>query len=743
MRIVLIIIFAAVVVLPIYLIANLTNNPYPADEKGRNIFYSNFTGEPKHLDPARAYSNDEYEFLNQICEPIVQYHYLKRKPSYQLVPLTCEQVPEAKMYDKDGKELGSDAPVEAVVKSVYEIKLKPGIRYQDHPCFAKDAGGKYRWHLAMGESFPKIQHPKNLADVATRTLRAEDYVYQIKRLANPTLECPIAETLVSHLEGFGDLQKKLDEEIGKIRGERRKNGGMFFNQEADEKRNPIYLDMRQPQFDLPGAQVIDELTFRITLTNKYPQMRFWLAMPFFTPVPWEADRFYSQSAAIEQNITLDRFPVGTGAYTLDENNPNYRMVLKRNPNYHPETYPSEGDPEDAGNGLLADAGKTLPFIEEAVYVAEKLPVPKWNKVLQGYYDTSGIESDMYDQAIKISGAGELGLSEEMQAKHLTLATAVETSTWYYAFNMNDPIVGGLDEKKCKLRQALAIAINTEEEIQIFDNGRGIPAQSPMPPGIFGHEDGKEGIDPYVYDWDDKRGAPRRKSLDEAKKLMADAGYPNGRDESGKVLVVNYDCAEQMSEKANLDWMRKQFRQLGVELNLRTTDYNRFQEKVNNGDIQFFKWGWIADYPDPENFLFLLYGPKSASKTPEGPNSANYDNPAFNDRFLKMVNMSDTPERMKIIREMLAIANKDAPWSWGFHPVAFGLAHEWLKNSKPMLLGGNSLKYKRIDAQLREQRRAEWNQPVRYPIWIALTLLVLTAIPAAFIVYRRERSAPAA
>ena len=78
--------------------------------------------------------------------------------------------------------------------------------------------------------------------------------------------------------------------------------------------SPIYLDLRK--YDLPGVQVIDDHTLRISLTRKYPQFVYWLAMPFFAPMPWEAERFYTQSAAVEQNITLNRFPVGTGAYTL-------------------------------------------------------------------------------------------------------------------------------------------------------------------------------------------------------------------------------------------------------------------------------------------------------------------------------------------------------------------------------------------------------------------------------------------
>lgn len=137
---------------PFIFLSCLTNNPYHPSEAGRNIYYDTFSEEPKYLDPARAYSSDAYEFLNQVYEPPLQYHFLKRP--YTLVPLTARALPEPKLYDKNGKSLPPDAPAEGVAKVVYEIHLRPGILYQDHPCFAKTPEGQYRWHLKPGESFP-------------------------------------------------------------------------------------------------------------------------------------------------------------------------------------------------------------------------------------------------------------------------------------------------------------------------------------------------------------------------------------------------------------------------------------------------------------------------------------------------------------------------------------------------------------------------------------------------------------
>ena len=125
---------------------------------------------------------------------------------------------------------------------------------------------------------------------------------------------------------------------------------------------------------------------------------------------------------------------------LTVNNPNRQMVLERNPNYQGETYPAEGEPGDAAAGLLADAGKPLPFIDKVVFSLEKEQIPYWNKFLQGYYDASGIASDTFDQAVQFSG-GDITLSDDMVARGIRLQTSLATSVFYLGFNMLDPLIG--------------------------------------------------------------------------------------------------------------------------------------------------------------------------------------------------------------------------------------------------------------------------------------------------------------
>jgi ABC-type transport system substrate-binding protein len=461
-------------------------------------------------------------------------------------------------------------------------------------------------------------------------------------------------------------------------------------------------------------------------------------MPFFSPMPWEAEAFYGQPGMKERNITLDWYPIGSGPFMLSENNPNLRMVLDRNPNYHHEAYPSDGSAEDRAAGLLADAGKTLPLVDRAVYSLEKESIPRWNKFLQGWYDSSGIGSDSFDQAVKFGSGGEANLTEEMRQREIKLVTAVQTSIFYLGFNMLDPVVGGYDEKSRLLRRALSIAIDFEEYISIFLNGRGVAAQGPLPLGIFGHRSGPQGINQQVY----KVGpqGKQRRSLEEARELLAQAGYPEGRDpNTDKPLILYYDTtATGPDDKARLNWMRKQLDKLGIELVIRASDYNRFREKMRKGTSQIFMWGWNADYPDPENFLFLLYGPNGKAEH-GGENAANYASPEFDALFDQMKNMPNGQARQQVIDRMMEILRHDAPWSWGFFPKAFSLHHAWYGNVKPNLMANNTLKYKRIDPQLRDERRREWNQPILWPILGFLLVIVISSLPAIRIYRRRERS----
>ena len=704
------------------------NSPYVEgkDDARSSTLYTAFTARPKHLDPAQSYTSDEAEFTAQVYEPLFQYHYLKRP--YTLEPLVATSVPEPVVLDATAPDGGT---------SVYTIRIRSGVLYQPHPAFVQDALGRYAYH-ALGENAAQYRSPWQFEKTASRELVADDYVYEIKRLASSRVVSPIFGHMSHYIVGLAELaeQIKRHDEALKLRVQRERGLAVL-----PASSDLPWLDLRQ--FELEGVKALDRYTLQFRVKGQYPQFKYWLAMPFFSPLPWEADAFYSQAGFSKNNLTLDWWPVGTGPYMLTENDPNSRMVLTRNPNFRGEPYPSEGEQGDAQAGLLADAGKTMPFIDRVVFTREKEGIPYWNKFLQGYYDTSGVGSDNFDQVVRVATDGDSALTSDMEAQGIRLETSLDTSLFYLGFNWLDPVVGpgktAEDSRRARLlRQAIAIAVDWEEFSQVFTNGRALPAHGPVVPGIFGYEHGEAGVNSHVYDM--VNGKPVRKPIEAALALLAKAGYANGIDpKTRRPLTLALDTTSGgPGDKARFDWYRKQFAKLNIELEIRATDWNRFQDKVRKGNAQLFFLGWNADYPDPENFLFLLYGPNGRVKT-EGENSSNYSNPQYDALFERMKAMPNNAQRAEIIAQMTDLVQQDVPWLFAFTPKQFGLIHSWMRNLKPNQLANNRLKYQRIDGPTREAARLAWNQPRWWPMVLLCLGMLVFVWPAWRAWVRREQA----
>ena len=175
---------------------DMWNDPYPAADAGKNILYTAFIERPKHLDPVQSYTEDEARFTQQIYEPPLQYHYLKLP--YQLVPLTATQLPEPELLD--GGRF-----------TRYEIRIRPGIRYQPHPAFI-EANRSLSPQTIAGLDTPYA------LPLGTRELTADDYVYQIKRLAHPRLHSPIFGLMAQYIVGldaYAESLKRADTQIGR------------------------------------------------------------------------------------------------------------------------------------------------------------------------------------------------------------------------------------------------------------------------------------------------------------------------------------------------------------------------------------------------------------------------------------------------------------------------------------------------------------------------------------------------
>ncbi len=510
-----------------------------------------------------------------------------------------------------------------------------------------------------------------------------------------------------------------------------------FGQRLQERRaaDPDFAVLRiDEQYRLAGpidgVRVEDELGLEIVLDDAYPQILYWFAMAFTAPVPWEAVATYHGD---DDSESFSEHPVGTGPFVLSRYDKRSRIVLRRNPLWygvlHPEwkapgaTYPTEGAPGDAEAGLLDPAyvGRPLPFLSRIEFRRDKEPIPTFTKFMQGYYDASAVIKESFDRVIQ---KGEL--SPDMRERGISLAKSVLPAIYYLGFNMEDPVVGSAGgERSRKLRQAMSLAIDSEEFLRLFANGRGIPAQTPIPPGIFGFDESY-------------RNPFRQPDLAKAAEILVDAGYPGGVDPATKrPLHLTFD----VPDTATASLLQYQFyanawRRLGLDVEIAATSYNQFQDKVRRGAYQIFTWGWVADYPDPENFLFLLWSPMARTRG-GGPNTANFSNPRYDALFMRMKAMSDTPERLDIISRMRAILQSDRPWIENFYPESYALYHSWVRNEKPAGLSIPTAKYLDIDAADRALKRAEWNVPIRWPAWVLLGFGLLVAVPGV-VTFFRER-----
>ncbi len=652
-----------------------TNDPYPEADRQGKVLYSSFNEAPKTLDPAVAYTTAEHTITANVFDTLLEYHYLERP--YRLIAGLAEAVPEPQQLG-DGRQS-------------YRFRIRKGILFHADPCFPPDAQGR-----------------------RTREVIAADFAFALARIADPAVNSPVISSF-AQVQGFADFSRRL--------AELRKSDPGFA-------RLPVHEQYARAG-GIAGVIVHGPHELELVLAEPNAQILYWFAMPFTTPLAWEAVAAYDGR---EGRPSIADHAVGTGPYRLALYEKQYRFTLERNELWYgaspanagaPGTvFPAGVDPEDVAEGRIDPAyvGRRLPFVDRVRFFRERENIPRFNKFLQGYYDDGGIIKESFDAVIQ-----QDRLSPEMQARGMRLDKEVEPSVFYLGFNMDDPVVGApAGERGRKLRQAMSTAIDIGQYLELFVNKRGVPAQSPLPPGIFGYDAAYK--NPF-----------RQFDLGRARRLLAEAGYKNGIDPaSGERLKLGLDTSATTSEALlQYEFFAASWRQLGLDIEIRATTYNQFQDKVRRGAYQIFSWGWIADFPDPENFLFLLECANSRTKS-GGPNTANFCDPEYDGLYKAMKDMPSNAERLGLIRRMLAILERERPWIELYHRENYQLSHAWLVNSKSPGISNPTYKYKDLKPELRARLQAEWNAPVRWPLYLVLIAVVALTVPAVR-TYYRERS----
>ena len=481
-----------------------------------------------------------------------------------------------------------------------------------------------------------------------RELVAEDFVYSIKRVAD----------IKNASSGYWAFNGRIV--------------GLDDFRTSTEGAEPTDYDA-----PIEGLRALDDRTLQIQLTGPYPQLLWILAMHYSFAVPREAVEFYGDDFV--------NHPVGTGPFRLSHWKRNYRVEFVRNPKWaetgRVELYPSEGSEEDRAAGLLDDAGKQLPFLDRIVQYVVDDPATQWMMFLSGHFSFSGISRDNWDVVIK----EDSGLDEKLAEQKIELLASPTLTLSYIGFNMDDPVVGS----NKKLRQALSCVYNPGIMVKYY-NGRITPVYGPVPDPLAGFKP-----EPTAYSH----------NLEKAKKLLAEAGYPGGIDpETGRRLELTLELGSAAGDtRQRIDLLVDMFEKAGIVLRASYNNWPTFLDKMDRRQAQLFQLGWVADYPDPENFLQLFH----SDNVSPGPNHANYANPEFDTLYEKMRNLLPGEEKDRLCEQMADLVIEDCPWIFMHQPMSYALIHNWLKNYKSHDFPYGMVKYRRADNALWNEWKAEY------------------------------------
>jgi ABC-type transport system substrate-binding protein len=389
--------------------------------------------------------------------------------------------------------------------------------------------------------------------------------------------------------------------------------------------------------EVSGLRALDSQTIRIELTHPNPDFLWLLAMPYAAVIPHEAVTYYGRR--------FGDHPVGSGPYVLKKWRRNHEMVFERKSEWR------------GWQMITKSAGKHLVPYDKICYRVMDDASTQWLAFLAGEIDFLGeISRDNWDAVIDPGGT----LAAALQQKGFALYQMPTLEVAYIGFNMEDPVIG----KNKLLRQALNCAFDDARWISFFNN-RVIRADGPVPPGVAGKLE-----EPFKYGF----------NLTRARELLAQAGYPDGRDpETGRRLVLTLDLGRTTQDiRESTELMKAFFERVGIDLQPCYNSWPAFLEKLSRRESQMFRIGWVGDYPGALNFLQLFVG-RLASP---GPNRCNYVNPAFDALYDAYTQTGDVTKRLELCRQMQAIVREDCPWLFIHFPRSYSLTGPAVKNYIP-------------------------------------------------------------
>ena len=469
-----------------------------------------------------------------------------------------------------------------------------------------DAGRRYTFKLRKGIYFAADPAFKG----KRRELVADDYIYAIERLVDPKNRSPNAFYVAGKIAGLDALVARA------------KQDGDRFDYGAR----------------VAGLEAPDRYTLRITLTHSDYTFAQVLALPALSAVAREIVDAYAGEVAAH--------PVGTGPYVLKQWVPASKMILEANPGFRGITWDFEPGNDPADRTIAARMrGLRLPRIGMIEISVMEEAQSSWLAFQRRELDILNLPGTFAPLALP-----QGKLAPDLAKQGVSLSRILLPAINYTAFNMRDPVVGGFGNDKLALRRAIAMAYDVGAEVDVLRKGQAEPLSMVIPPGVAGYEP--------------RYRSNTRHDPDAANQLLDRFGYRKGPDgyrrlPDGGPLVLRYASQTTATAREFDELWKKAMNSIGIRL---TIEKGKLGDQIRDAIAchhQLWSYGWIADYPDGDNFMQLLYGGNVGQS-----NVACYKSPTYDKLYEQSRRMPDSPNRNHLFEQMTRQFEADTPWRLG-------------------------------------------------------------------------------
>jgi ABC-type transport system substrate-binding protein len=459
-----------------------------------------------------------------------------------------------------------------------------------------------------------------------RELTAQDFVYSYMRFMDPKNRSPYAFLLQGALVGLDELAAKA-EKAGKF--------------DYDAK--------------IPGLEAVDRYTLRFRLKTTDYNFPYIAAHTSLGAVAREVIDAYGDDTMAH--------PVGTGPYALKSWTRRARIVLEANPNYRGFVWDFQPSADAWDQGVIAAMrGKQMPQVGRVEINVIEEEQARWLAFNGKELDYFALPPTFREKALD----GDK-LNPELTQEGIALFRAIDPEMTYTFFNTRDPVLGGFGREKIALRRAVAMGYDLEQEIRVVRKGQAIELQMPIPPGVVGHDPNYRSIIRY--------------DPDTANKLLDYFGYKKGKDSyrtlpDGKPLVLRLATETGSIGREFNELWKKSMDRIGINMQFDVSKFDENRKAAKACQLQMWGQGWIADYPDGDNFMQNYYGPNIGQS-----NNGCYASKAFDKFYEQARALPDSPERNRLFLLMTRQLEVDTAQSLQVARVRNELLRPWVKGYK--------------------------------------------------------------